>query len=160
MEWGRFGKGKVEIKLISKVLCHEDVWGRRFITPPFFTSTPDDGAWSASHSSRFTPVPFEQKATWKPEPVWTLRWKEKSCTAGNRTQAVQLVAIPTSERLRHLCQHGNGASFQENQIRCYILCYPELQLRVCECHPRTPYLWCLVYADSVHVSRGSRGLQA
>jgi hypothetical protein len=37
------------------VPSHEDVWGYRVIAPPFLTSAPDGGEWSASSSDRFTP---------------------------------------------------------------------------------------------------------
>jgi hypothetical protein len=37
-------------------------------------------------------VPIGYEARWAQEPVWTLWRREKSCTAGNRAQAVQPVA--------------------------------------------------------------------
>jgi hypothetical protein len=43
----------------------------------------------------FPPVPIGGEAGWAPEPVWTLWRRENFCTAGNRTRAVQPVAIPT-----------------------------------------------------------------
>jgi hypothetical protein len=41
------------------------------------------------------PVPIGWEAGWAPESVWTLWRKEKSCTAGNQTQAIQPIAIQT-----------------------------------------------------------------
>jgi hypothetical protein len=38
------------------------------------------------------PVPIGYEAGWASEPVWTLWRRETSCTAGNRTWAVQPVA--------------------------------------------------------------------
>jgi hypothetical protein len=38
------------------------------------------------------PVPIGWEAGWAPEPVYTLWKREKSCTAGNQTWAVQPVA--------------------------------------------------------------------
>jgi hypothetical protein len=52
------------------------------------------------------PVPIGQEAGCAPEPVWTLWRREKSCTAGNRTRAVQPVAIPT-ELTRRLSSLNN-----------------------------------------------------
>jgi hypothetical protein len=37
------------------------------------------------------PVPIGDEAGWAPEPVWTLRRREKYCTARNQTRAVQNV---------------------------------------------------------------------
>jgi hypothetical protein len=57
----------------------------------------DGGERSALRPARFNPgkepqVPIGYEVRWAPEPVWTLWRREKSCTAGNRTRAVQPVA--------------------------------------------------------------------
>jgi hypothetical protein len=71
------------------------------ITLPFFTSAVDGGEWLASRPSRYAPaeralVPTAQEGACASEAVWTLWRGEKSLSsAGNRTPAVQPIAIPS-----------------------------------------------------------------
>jgi hypothetical protein len=72
------------------------------------TSALDGGEWLASRPGRFTPKGRATGAVWAPEPVWTLWSREKCLTfTGNRTPAVQLVAVPTElsrkGKLRKVC---------------------------------------------------------
>jgi hypothetical protein len=46
-------KVNLSVCLISKTLCHEDVWGSGGIPPPFITSALLGGEWSASRPYRF-----------------------------------------------------------------------------------------------------------
>jgi hypothetical protein len=75
------------------------MWGSWSIAPPFLTSALDGDEWSASCPCRFTPgerAPGTFLIGWDPQPVWTLWKREKSLSlGGNRTPAVQPVAIPT-----------------------------------------------------------------
>jgi hypothetical protein len=67
----------------------------RGLAPPFFTSAPDGGEWSASSPGRFIPKERDPsthwtEAEWAPQPVWTLWRTEDSLTpAGNQIPAVQ-----------------------------------------------------------------------
>jgi hypothetical protein len=87
-------KVKLSLCLNSSAVRHEDIWGSRGIAPPFHTSALDGGEWSASRPCRFTNGERAPGTHWIGgwvESVWTL-WREKSCTAGNRTRAVQPAA--------------------------------------------------------------------
>jgi hypothetical protein len=70
-------KVKFSLCLVNQTPCNENLWGNGRIAPPFFTSTLDEGEWSASRPGSFTPgksppVPIGWEAGWAPEPVWTM----------------------------------------------------------------------------------------
>jgi hypothetical protein len=74
------------------------MWGSGGTAPLFFTSALDGGEWSASRLYRFTPGDTARCTYWKGSWVGPRvglgrcgENKKKSCTAGNRTQAVQPV---------------------------------------------------------------------
>jgi hypothetical protein len=69
----------------------------RGIVPTFLTSALDWGVGSTSRPCRFTP---RGKRPRTPS-VWKLWRRGKSCNAGNRTRAVQPVAIPTELSLSY-----------------------------------------------------------
>jgi hypothetical protein len=71
------------------------------MAPTFLIGSMDGGEWSASRLGRFTPGKNAHGSDWiggwvGPRAGWTLWRREKSLVPeGNRTQAVQRVAIPT-----------------------------------------------------------------
>jgi hypothetical protein len=79
------GKGK-------DVPVLDDIWGSGGIAPPFLTSALEWDKWSVSRPCRFTPGTHWIGGWWAPELVWTMWRRKQSCTAGNRTWAVQPVA--------------------------------------------------------------------
>jgi hypothetical protein len=69
--------------------------GSGSIAPPFFTWALDGGEWSASRPRRFTPrgsAPGTHRRLGEPRANLDAVEKKKSCTAVNRTRAVQPVA--------------------------------------------------------------------
>jgi hypothetical protein len=82
------------VLVLSSALCHEDVRGNGGIAPPSLTFVVDGGEWSDSRPCHFTPGGKSPPVHigWAPESVWVLWRREKSCSAGNLTQAVQPVA--------------------------------------------------------------------
>jgi hypothetical protein len=42
--------------VLTEARRHKDVWGSKGIDPPFLTSTPDGGGWSASRPGPVTPL--------------------------------------------------------------------------------------------------------
>jgi hypothetical protein len=82
--------------MVKLSLCHEDVWGSGGIAPTFLTSALHGDEWSVSRPCLFT---LGETA---PDTHWIGGWvnprvglddveKKESCTAGNRTRAVQPV---------------------------------------------------------------------
>jgi hypothetical protein len=73
-------------------------------------------------------VPIGQEAVCAPESVWTLRRREQSYNAGNRTRAVQPVAIPTElSRLPNKkcsilfeCEHGRTVAYTTKAYECEV----------------------------------------
>jgi hypothetical protein len=74
------------------------------VAPPFLTSALGRGEWSASRSGRFTPreraprYPLDRRLGGPQNRSGRRGEEQKPCTAGNRTRAVQPVAIPTPLR--------------------------------------------------------------
>jgi hypothetical protein len=42
----------LSLRLVTRALCHDDIWGSGGIAPPFLTSTLDGGEWSASRPEK------------------------------------------------------------------------------------------------------------
>jgi hypothetical protein len=71
----------------------------------------------ASRPGRFpqrkkSPVPIGYEAGWAPEPVWTLKSREKYfASGGNRTPVVQPLARRYTDELSRLLSRGNIVAF-------------------------------------------------
>jgi hypothetical protein len=100
---------KLAICSINLAVRRDDVWGSVDVAPSFLTSALNGGEWSASLPGRFIPgkeplVLIEKGAVCAPEPVWSLSSRTKSVfSAGNRSPAVQPVAIPTTPSRLYKC---------------------------------------------------------
>jgi hypothetical protein len=79
----------------------EALWVRGdIISTSFLTSAVEGGEWSASRPCRALPpgkeppVPIVEEAGWAPEPVWTQRLEEKSCTERRESEGRVHVLSP------------------------------------------------------------------